>query len=168
MSYYNGTTLTSGPVNGSGGIVPPLSGMNDVLNLIGKSLYDVDSPLQGSIDEFRIYSSPLSAASIVLNDTVGPNNYVTSPGTLNALHLSAPDNPLVVNQSSQLAFTGDFSNVNGLNLNLYGGASYTSGNNSVRPRPSGICKCSQIRFASCGLARPVKTFSLSASELAMC
>jgi hypothetical protein len=131
MFYYNGTTLTSGPVNGNGGVVPPLSTMNDVLNLIGKSLYDVDPPLAGSIDEFRIYSGPMTAAIIALNDAAGPNNYVASPGTLGAIHLSAPDNPLVVNQNSQLGFTGDFSNVTGLNLNAYGGASYLSGNTAV-------------------------------------
>lgn len=131
MFYYNGTALMSGGVNGNGGIVPALSGMNDVLNLVGKSLWDGDSPLQGSIDEFRVYSGPMTASTIALNDAAGPNTYVTSPGTLNAIHLAAPDNPLVVNQNSQLGFTGDFSNVTGLNLNLYGGASYTSGNNSV-------------------------------------
>ncbi len=132
MFYYNGTTLTSNPgVNGNGGVVPPLSGMNDLLNLIGKSLYDVDAPLAGSIDEFRIYSGPMTASTIALNDAAGPNSYVTSPGTLNAVHLAAPDNPLVVNQNSQLLFTGDFANVSGLNLNLYGGASFVSGNTGV-------------------------------------
>src|SRR4051794_20689317 len=42
-----------------------------------------------------------------------------------------------------------------------------SGNDSVAPRPSGICRWSQICCANWGLARPVNTFSLSASELAM-
>src|SRR5689334_3996251 len=40
-----------------------------------------------------------------------------------------------------------------------------SGNSSVRPRPSGISRWSQMRCASSGLARPVKTFNLSASSL---
>src|SRR5688572_12136079 len=39
-----------------------------------------------------------------------------------------------------------------------------SGNSSVRPRPSGICRYSQIFCASWGFARPVKSFSLSASD----
>src|SRR4051812_38365049 len=40
-----------------------------------------------------------------------------------------------------------------------------SANKSVRPRPSGISRWSQMRCASSGLARPVKTLNLSASSL---
>jgi hypothetical protein len=129
MLYYNGTTLLSSPVNG--GTVPSLSLIADSLNLIGKSLYDIDPGLIGSIDEFRVYQGALSQTNVALNDAAGPNNYITSPGTLLAVHLTSPDNPLSVNQISQQIFTGDFANVTGLNLSLYGGATFTSGNTSV-------------------------------------
>ncbi len=129
MLYYNGTTLLSSPVNG--GSVPSLSGVADTVNLIAKSLYDNDAPVIGSIDEFRVYNGALSFSNLVLNDTLGPNNYSTSPGALLAVHLTSPDNPLLINQNSQQLFTGDFANVTGLNLGLYGGATFTSGNTNV-------------------------------------
>jgi hypothetical protein len=130
MLYYNGTTVLSSSLNG-GGSVPSLSLISDSLNLIGKSLYDVDPALIGSIDEFRVYQGALSQTNVALNDAAGPTNYLASPGTLLAVHLSSPDNPLSVNQLSQQLFTGDFSTVTGLNLSLYGGATFTSGNPSV-------------------------------------
>jgi hypothetical protein len=129
MLYYNGTTLLSGPVNG--GAVPSLSAVADAVNLIGKSLYDIDPLVIGSINEFRVFNGALGFSNIVLNDTLGPNNYFASPGTLLAVHLTSPDNPLQVNQNSQQLFTGDFANVTGLNLSLYGGATFTSGNTNV-------------------------------------
>jgi hypothetical protein len=129
MLYYNGTTLLSSPVNG--GSVPSLSPIADTVNLIGKSLFDVDPLVIGSINEFRVYNGALSFSNLVLNDTLGPDNYFASPGTLLAIHLTSPDNPLLVNQNSQQLFTGDFANVTGLNLSLYGGATFTSGNTNV-------------------------------------
>jgi hypothetical protein len=130
MFYYNGTAVASNPgVNG--GAVPPLSGVNDAINLIGKSLFNVDAPLEGAINEFRIYSGTATPSTVALNDAAGPDSYLTSPGTLQAIHLSSPDNPLVIGQNSQQKFTGDFSSVSNLNLNLYGGAAYTSQNTAV-------------------------------------
>ena len=127
MYYYNGTTLIS-TLNG---LVPPLSGLNDVYGLIGRSLYDVDPTLAGSINEFRIYSGVTPIATVALNDASGPDTILNNPGSIQALHFSAPVNPLVVNGSSQQALTGDFSSVTGLNLILYGGVTYTSLNTSV-------------------------------------
>lgn len=139
MFYYNGTTLLSSPVNG--GSVPSLSLVQDTVNLIGKSLFDVDAPVIGSIDEFRVYNGALSSTNIALNDAAGPNNYLTSPGSLQAVHLTSPDNPLTVNQNSQQLFTGDFANVTGVNLILYGGATFSSGNaNVLTVNSSGLVK----------------------------
>src|SRR5580658_9284137 len=116
MYYYNGTTLIS-TFNGT---VPPLSGINDVYGLIGRSLYNVDPAMIGSIDEFRIYSGVTPVATVAINDASGPNTILSNPGTIAALHFSSPVNPLVVNGSAQEALTGDFSSVTGLNLILYG------------------------------------------------
>jgi Concanavalin A-like lectin/glucanases superfamily len=130
MLYYNGTAVASNPgVNG--GSVPALSGVIDTTCLIGKSLYDVDALLEGSISEFRIYQGAITPSIVALNDAAGPDNYVTTPGALQAVHLSSPANPMSVNQNSQEIFTGDFASVSGVNLNVYGGASYVSGNTSV-------------------------------------
>ena len=101
MFYYNGTKVTSDPGlnNGAGGTVPALSGVNDMFGLLGRSLFDVDPTLAGALNEFRIYSGVLPASTIALNDAAGPDNIVTNPGAITALHFSAPVNPLVVNQS---------------------------------------------------------------------
>jgi hypothetical protein len=133
MYYYNGVAITSNPVlnNGGGGTVPLLSGLNDVTCLIGKSLYDVDPLLEGSINEFRIYQGVLSPAAVAINEAAGPENYVTNAGALLDVHLSSPTTQLVVNQNQQLSFTADFANVSGVNLSLYGGASFSSDNSSV-------------------------------------
>jgi hypothetical protein len=123
LYYYNGTTLVS-VQNGSS--IPPLSGLNDSLSLIGRSLFDIDPVLSASINEFRIYSGVLPISTVALNDASGPDSILSSPGTIQALHFSAPVNPLVVNQLSQQGLKGDFSNVTGLELTLYGGATFTS------------------------------------------
>jgi hypothetical protein len=130
MLYYNGSAVRSNPgVNG--GTVPALSGIEDALTLIGKSLFDVDATLAGAIDEFRVYGGVLSRGQVVLNDAAGPDNYFSDPGPLLAVHLSSPDNPLLVNQVSQQAFTGDFQKVTGVDLPAYGGATFTSGDEAV-------------------------------------
>lgn len=128
MYYYNGTKIVSNPVlnNGAGGTVPAFSGVNDTICLLGKSLYDVDPLLQGAINEFRIYSGVLPKSVVALNDAAGPDNIVTNPGPVQALHFSSPVNPLVVNQSSQQILTGDFTNLTGLDLVAYGGATFSS------------------------------------------
>ena len=109
MFYYNGTAVASNPgINGNGGVAPPLSGIINTYSLIGRSLYDVDPLLEGSIDEFRIYQGAIAPQQVALNDAAGPNNYLTSPGTLLAVRLNSPANPLVVNQNSQQDFRGNF------------------------------------------------------------
>jgi hypothetical protein len=127
MYYFNGTTLMSTLHN----TVPPLNGLHDTICLLGKSLFDVDAPLTGSLDELRVYQGVITSAALAINDAAGPNNYVANPGALLAVHLTSPDNPLTVNQSSQQIFTGDFVNLSGVNLAAYGGATFTSGNPSV-------------------------------------
>ena len=133
LFYYNGTKVTSDPVlnNGAGGTVPALSGLNDTFGLLGRSLFDVDPTLAGTLNEFRIYSGVLPASTIALDDAAGPDNIVTNPGAITALHFSAPVNPLVVNQSSQQNLIGDFANVTGLDLITYGGATFSSLSPSV-------------------------------------
>jgi hypothetical protein len=126
--YYNGLSIVS-TLNSP--TVPPLSEMNFTDNWLGKSLYDADPTLTGVFHEFRIYSGVLSPQSVALNDAAGPGSYITSPGSIISLNFSSLANPLVVNQQAQQILTGDFTSVTNLNLVVYGGASYASGNTSV-------------------------------------
>lgn len=132
MYYYNGTAIASNPgVNGDNGQVPPLSGINDTLCLMGKSLYEVDATLLGSIDEFRLYDGAVGPARVAINDAAGPDQYVAEAGALESVQLTSPVNTLSVNQESQQLFTGNFANVTGVNLVLYGGASFQSSDSNV-------------------------------------
>jgi hypothetical protein len=58
----------------------------DPLNYIGKSLYNADPGLLGSINEFRIYNGALSAGNIAADNALGPNQLV---GTSTTVSLSA-------------------------------------------------------------------------------
>ena len=131
LYYYNGTTLRSSGLQGGAAFVFPLNEINDANGLLGRSLFDVDPTLNGSLNEFRIYNGVLSIQQLALNDASGPDNIVTSPGSLTALHLTAPTSQVIVNGNIQLSFTGDFSNVTNLNLIAYGGATLASGNTGV-------------------------------------
>ena len=130
MYYYNGTVLTSSPLGGAG-VVYPLNFINDVYGTIGRSLYNIDPTLNASVDEFRIYSGDLPLSNIALNDASGPNNLLSSPGTVQSLNLSSPSRTLIVNGNMQLNLSGNFSSVSNLNLIAYGGAGFTSGNTGV-------------------------------------
>jgi len=50
----------------------------DLFNYIGKSLYFADPGMLGSVNEFRIYSGPLTASQVAANNALGPNQLVGS------------------------------------------------------------------------------------------
>jgi hypothetical protein len=54
---------------------PPmsLSVINDINNWLGRSQYEADADFGGSIDEFRIYSSALTALQVRTSNRAGPN-----------------------------------------------------------------------------------------------
>jgi hypothetical protein len=58
----------------------------DPYNYLGLSLYALDPYLAGSIDEFRIYNGPLSAAQIAAQNALGPNQFI---GTSTNVSLAA-------------------------------------------------------------------------------
>jgi hypothetical protein len=58
----------------------------DPLNFIGHSLYSADPYLGASVDEFRIYQGPLSAAQVKADYALGPNQVI---GTATNVSLSA-------------------------------------------------------------------------------
>jgi hypothetical protein len=148
MYYYNGTTIIS-TMHGS---VPPLSGINDTYALLGRSLYNIDPYLSGSINEFRIYSGDITPQQVALDDATGPDQIITSPGTVTALNFSSPTYVLVVNQLIQQSLTGNFSGgVNGVNLLLYGGATFTS----LTPGVVSISTNGVVKAISAGIGQVV-------------
>ena len=65
----------AGPTYNNSSIVNYTLG-SDPLNYIGHSLYNADPTLNGSLDEFRIYSGPLSAAQVAADYALGPNQFI--------------------------------------------------------------------------------------------
>lgn len=131
MYYYNGTAIVSSGLQGGAAFVFPLNQINDVYGLLGRSLFDVDPGLNGSLNEFRIYSGVVSSSQVALDDAAGPDNYITSPGSITALYFTSPLDPINVNQTVQQNVTGNFTLVTNLNLVLYGGVAYSSANTNV-------------------------------------
>lgn len=75
----------AGPTYNSGSIINYTLGQ-DYLNYIGHSLYNADPTLNGSIDEFRIYSGPLTSAQVAADHALGPNQFI---GTATNVTLTA-------------------------------------------------------------------------------
>jgi hypothetical protein len=130
MYYYNGISIVSA-MKFNPAPPSPLAEMNDTDNEIGRSLYDTDPTLAGAIHELRVYQGVLSPQLVALNDASGPDNYITSPGSIISLHFSSPANPFVINQTAPQTLTGDFTGVTNLNLVAYGGVVYSSANTNV-------------------------------------
>ena len=64
-------------------VTVPMSSVNDVLNYIGRSLYNVDPYPDMILDEFRIYDGALSTNEIAATQVLGPNQLLSqaSPTT---------------------------------------------------------------------------------------
>ena len=73
LCYYNGTSNVSALNNVA---VPSLAGISDNINSIGQSLVAADPYFTGVIYEFRVYQGVLPYQAILLNDAVGPANYI--------------------------------------------------------------------------------------------
>jgi hypothetical protein len=66
-SYVDGLLVSSGKCS------IPLSSVNNVLSYLGKSTYMTDPLMKGSIDEFRIYDSTLTAEEVAEHYSAGPD-----------------------------------------------------------------------------------------------
>jgi hypothetical protein len=64
---------TNGVLAGSRKDLTSLAGVDTNVFFLGRSLFASDAPLNGSIDEFRIYSAALSAEAIAASYTNGPD-----------------------------------------------------------------------------------------------
>lgn len=107
----------------------PLSEVDDILNLVGQSIWQADPHMNGSVDEFRIWYGSLSGRESAINAAAGPDRLVSDPGALQSLSFAVPAE-LVVNASGPSTLTGTFANVANVNLASFG-ATYTSGNTNV-------------------------------------
>jgi len=68
----------------------PLTAIDAAHCYLGKSLYDVDPYMIGSINEFRIHQNALSSAALAASYAGGPEALAYDPGTVTALSMSLP------------------------------------------------------------------------------
>lgn len=88
--------------------MPEVTATGDPYNYIGHSLYSADPLLQVDMDEFRVYSGPLSPGQIAADHALGPNQLIgsnlnvslTSRMSGNNIILSWPTNSALVNVMS--------------------------------------------------------------------
>ncbi|MCX8108476.1 MAG: hypothetical protein N3G20_06705, partial [Verrucomicrobiae bacterium] len=81
--YINGVLVASNP-----NITIPLSEVDAVSCFLGRSLYEADPYMIGSIDEFRIHNSALTSPEVAASYAAGPDVVDYSPGTLTGLSIS--------------------------------------------------------------------------------
>lgn len=81
--YFNGAL-----VGQNLSVNPPVTTDVDVNSFIGKSMFNADPYLTGSVDEFRIYEGALSAAEVASHYAAGPNS-VPAPAPSLAIKLGA-------------------------------------------------------------------------------
>jgi hypothetical protein len=67
----------------------------DPINFLGQSLYGSDPFLKATIDEFRVYSGPLTAGEIAADNVLGPNQLIGATTNVR-LSVSATGGHLVI------------------------------------------------------------------------
>ena len=108
-----------------------IANVNNQNSWLGRSLFDGDAGLKGSIDEFRVWNGPLSPLQIAVNDGLGPNTVNTNAGAFIGLaSISVANNPMVGGTSQQATALANFANVSGVPLNTLV-TNWTSANTNV-------------------------------------
>ncbi|MGA9452336.1 MAG: LamG-like jellyroll fold domain-containing protein [Verrucomicrobiia bacterium] len=69
---------------------------SDPVNYLGQSLYGSDPFLNASIDEFRVYNGPLTAAQIAADYALGPNQVIGTDKNVSLAAASAGDGNVVI------------------------------------------------------------------------
>jgi hypothetical protein len=92
--------------------------VNNLNSWLGRSLFDGDAGLKGSIDEFRIWNGPLTPLQIAVNDGLGPNTVNTNPGAFLGLSsISVANTTMVGGTSQQGTALANFANVSNVPFN---------------------------------------------------
>lgn len=92
-----------------------LSAIQNVKSYLGKSLYNPDAYLVGSIDEFRIYNHALSPAEIALDYANGPSIVSSDTGNLVGLEILG-NNSMKLGAIQLLDVKANYSRISGVSL----------------------------------------------------
>jgi hypothetical protein len=89
-----------------------IANVNNLNSWLGRSLFDGDAGMKGSIDEFRIWNGPLTPLHIAVNDGLGPNSVNTNPGAfLGLTSISVGNTTMVGGTSQQATALAGFANI---------------------------------------------------------
>ena len=121
----------NGALIASGNAPFAMSTMLDVNNWLGLSQWN-DPPLNGEINELRIYEGALGEFEIVLSREAGPDALAADPGLLQSIVLDAPaalpnGNP----QPVPASLLATYENLSNVNVGTLSGALFTSSDTSV-------------------------------------
>lgn len=95
-----------------------IANVNNINSWLGRSLFDGDAGLKGSIDEFRIWNGPLTPLQIAVNDGLGPNTVNTNAGAfLGLVTISVANTTIIGGTSQQGTALANFANVSNVPFN---------------------------------------------------
>lgn len=86
---------------------------------LGRSLYNGDGAYDGTIDEFRIYNSPLNSIEVAASFVSGAANPSTDPavlGSVQAVHLVVPQTTMTQGDAQPTSAAADFAQLAGVAL----------------------------------------------------
>jgi hypothetical protein len=92
-----------------------LTNIFNVHSWLGQSLYAPDAPVNGRIDEFRVFDNALNPLEVAGSQVSGPDTVGTDPGAVSALHITSRDQ-MPRGSVANAALTADFAGIQGVNL----------------------------------------------------
>src|SRR5262249_23495482 len=102
-------TYINGVLVGSVVTTKPLTSLNNAFSFLGRSLYNGDNWLNGSIDEFRIYDGELDRFQIAASFQSGPDVPNFNVGTFTSFNVGVGNPNIPVTQARQLLAILNFS-----------------------------------------------------------
>jgi hypothetical protein len=116
-----------------------IANVNNLNSWLGRSLFDGDAGLKGSIDEFRIWNGPLTPLHIAVNDGLGPNSVNSNPGSfLGLTSISVANTTMVGGTSQQGTALANFANISNVPFNSQVTNWVSSNTNVVTVNASGL------------------------------
>ncbi|HWY31356.1 MAG TPA: LamG-like jellyroll fold domain-containing protein, partial [Candidatus Acidoferrum sp.] len=119
------TIYTNGMLAAIGSINIPFSSLVDSHDYLGRSGYNGDPYLAGTIGEFRVWSGDMGAVQVAADYAAGPDNVDTNIIWLTNITLTVTS-PIKLGQTVTAKVTANYQNVQGVNV--------ASGNPSLQSR----------------------------------
>ncbi len=120
----------NGVLDSSGNAVFPLSDVQDIFDYIGRSTYN-DPPYNGSINEFRIHNSILTAPQVAASFASGPDTVNYDPGAVTGLVFTNLQTEMGEGDLQIPHFVGTYSKAGSVVIGTSDGVTLSSDNTNV-------------------------------------